>query len=431
MIDQAEFSRRRRQLMRTVGEGSLIVVPGSQIQLRNGDVEFPFRQHSDLFYLTGFPEPNALLVLAPGRKEGEAVLFCRQKSAKEELWHGAMAGLKGATADYAMDDAFPIADLDDILPNLMEGFDRLYYPLGRETAFDQRVMEWISASRRRKGARPPEEFISLDHHLHDMRLYKSAGEIRSMTRSAKIAVGAHVDALSICRPGLTEYQLRAELLKTFHYNNASASYAPIVAGGSNGCVLHYTRCEDVLKDGDLVLIDAGAEYDHYASDITRTFPVNGRFTPEQRAVYDIVLEAELAAIDAAQVGNSWLAPHDAAVRVISRGLIRLKLLEGRLDSVIRKRAYERFFMHKTGHWLGMDVHDVGDYEVHGEPRELEAGMAFTIEPGIYIDGKRDIPKAFRNMGIRIEDSLVLRKSGPQVLSAGAPKTAKDIEAAMA
>ncbi len=431
MIKQVEFARRRRQLMRIVGEGSMVVVPGTQIQLRNGDVQFPFRQHSDLYYLTGFDEPDCVLVMAPGRPEGETVLFCRQKCANEEMWHGEMAGLQGAVKRFGMDDAFPISDLDDILPNLMEGYERLYYPLGRETAFDQRVMEWISSSRRRKGARPPEEFISLDHHLHDMRLYKSASEMRSMARSAKIAARAHLVAMQACRPGVTEYQLRAELLREFHLSNASASYQPIVGGGANGCILHYTRCTDTLKDGDLVLIDAGAEYDHYASDITRTFPVNGRFTPEQRAVYDIVLEAEMAAIKAAQVGNSWLAPHDAAVRVITRGLIRLKLIEGRLDSAIRKRSYERFFMHKTGHWLGMDVHDVGDYEIHGQPRELEAGMAFTVEPAIYIDGKRDIPKGFRHIGIRVEDSLVLRKKGPQVLSADAPKTVDEIEAVMA
>ncbi|MEM7705221.1 MAG: aminopeptidase P N-terminal domain-containing protein [Pseudomonadota bacterium] len=431
MIAAAEFARRRRQLMRTVGEGSLVVVPGAHTLLRNGDVEFPFRQHSDFYYLTGFSEPDALLVLAPGRKDGEAILFCRQKDATKEMWDGPMAGLKGAVEEFGMDDAFPMADLDDILPNLMEGYERLFYPLGRETAFDQRVMEWIGTSRQRKGARPPEEFVSLDHHLHDMRLYKSAAEMRSMRRSARIASRAHLAAIRACAPGVNEYQLRAELLRIFHQHNACESYAPIVGGGSNACVLHYIRCQAELRDGDLVLIDAGAEYDHYASDITRTFPVNGRFSPEQRAIYEVVLEAQEAAIEAAQVGNSWLAPHDAAVRVITRGLIKLKLISGRLNTAIRRRAYERFFMHKTGHWLGMDVHDVGDYEVHGEPRELEAGMAFTIEPGVYIDGKRDIPKAFRNIGIRIEDSLVLRKRGPEVLSADVPKAVDKLEALMA
>lgn len=432
MIKPAEYARRRRQMMRTLGEGAIVVVPGAVMKLRNGDVAYPFRQQSDFQYLAGFSEPDAVLVLAPGRERGECVLFCRPRDRKTELWDGPMVGLRGAVRHYGMDEALPIKELDTVMPGLLAGRERLYYPVGQDRHFDHRVLEWADTARQRKNSeRPPEEFISLDHHLHDMRLYKSTAEVRSMARSAKIAAQAHVSAIRRCRPGMMEYQLRAELLRVMHEQNAEASYAPIVGGGPNSCVLHYISCQERLNDGDLVLVDAGAEYDHYASDITRTYPVNGKFTDEQRAVYDIVLSAQEAAIAAARPGASWSAPHDAAVREITRGLLRLKLIEGRLNTAIRRRSYEKYFMHKTGHWLGMDVHDVGDYEVHGEARELEVGMALTVEPGLYLGSGRHVPARFRNIGIRIEDSIVIRRDGPQVLSSDVPKQAKEIEALMA
>ncbi|MDJ0654970.1 MAG: Xaa-Pro aminopeptidase [Xanthomonadales bacterium] len=433
MINQKEFARRRRQLMRTVGEGAMVVVPAAPVRQRNSDVEYPYRQSSDFHYLCGFPEPDAVLVLIPGRAQGESVLFCREKDPERETWDGPMVGLEDACSEFGMDDSFPYSDIDDILPNLMEGRERLYYSLGREKDFDQRVLEWVAKVRQQvgKGARPPEEFVSLDHHLHDMRLYKSRSEIASMSRSAKIAGEGHLRAMRACRPGVTEYELTAELLFSFHRHQAQPSYQPIVGGGANACVLHYIRNSEPLNDGDLVLIDAGAEYDHYASDITRTFPVNGRFTTAQRDIYQVVLEAQEAAIAAVQPGNSCQAPHDAAVKVIRKGLAALGITTGRGRKKPEGEAYRKYFMHKTSHWLGMDVHDVGDYQIDGHPRELEVGMALTVEPGVYIQPDARVPKAFRGIGIRIEDDVVVTRNGPRVLSSGVAKTVDEIESVMA
>lgn len=433
MIDQAEYARRRRQLMRTVGADAMVLVPAGRVCVRNGDVEYVFRQNSDFQYLSGFPEPEALLVLLPGRADGQCLLFCRERDPERERWDGPMLGLEGACEQFGMDDAFPISDIDDILPNLMEGRDRLYYTLGRDRDFDQQVLSWLSTirSRVKMGSRPPEEFVSLDHYLHDMRLYKSRKEISAMAKAARISADSHRAAMRRSAPGVMEYELRAELLRVFHEHHAEASYQPIVGSGRNACIMHYIACGQALADGDLVLVDAGAEFDHYAADITRTFPANGRFSAPQKAVYEVVLRAQCAAIEALTPGACWNQPHDVAVACITEGLRDLGLLKGSLDGLLESEAYKRFYMHKTGHWLGMDVHDVGDYEIDGHPRELEPGMAMTIEPGIYIDDGDDIPPPFRNMGIRIEDSVVLTRGGPRVLSSAVPKAVDEIEALMA
>ena len=382
--------------------------------------------------MTGFAEPESVAVLVPGRANGEYLLFCRERDAKREQWDGLRAGQAGAVEHFGADDAFPIEDLDDILPGIMESCDRVYYTMGMYAEFDTRMAEWVNTLRAKlsRGVHTPQEFVALDHLLHDMRLYKSRGEVSAMRKSAKVAVQAHKRAMQITEPGLFEYEVEAEFRHEFRRNDAWVSYSPIVAGGKNACILHYVENNVELKDGDLLLIDAGCELDYYASDITRTFPVNGRFSPEQRAVYEIVLEAQRAAIEKTQVGNHWNEPHDAAVKVITKGLKKLGLLEGSLPKLIKDGAYQPYYMHRTGHWIGMDVHDVGDYKVGDEWRMLETGMVTTVEPGIYIGNSRKIPKAFRNIGIRIEDDVAITNKGPDVLSKGLVTDPDDIESLM-
>ena len=316
----------------------------------------------------------------------------------------------------------------------MEQCERVYYAMGIHPDFDQRVIGWVNSLRgqAKLGVHAPQEFVALDHVLHDMRLFKSRGELGLMRRSAQIAVGAHVRAMRATRPGVTEYEVMAEILHEFHRQRADISYHPIVGGGANACTLHYHANDAPLRDGDLLLIDAGCELDYYASDITRTFPVNGRFSSEQRAVYEVVLEAQEAAIAAVKPGNHWNDPHDAAVRAITQGLVRLGLLRGRLPTLLRTEAYRKFFMHRTGHWLGMDVHDVGDYKVGDEWRVFEPGMCLTVEPGIYIPARtRGVPKRWWNIGIRIEDDVVVTDGGCELLTTGLPRTPDEIEATMA
>ncbi len=431
-MNSKEFARRRKQLMRMMGKGGIAILPSAPVRTRSRDVEHRFRQDSDFYYLTGFAEPEAVAVLVPGRDNGEFVLFCRERNRERELWDGKRAGPDGAVELYGADDAFPIDDIDDILPGLMESCPRVYYTMGMYSDFDARIAEWLNSLRQKesKGVHTPLEFVALDHLLHDMRLYKSRSEISAMRKAAKVAVQAHKRAMQFVRPGLYEYEVEAEFMHEFRRYDAWTSYSPIVGGGANACVLHYVENTAELKDGDLLLIDAGCELDYYASDVTRTFPVNGQFTPEQRAVYEIVLEAQLAAIDKVRRQNHWNDPHDAAVRVITRGLKKLGLLDGTLPRLVKDGAYREFFMHRTGHWLGMDVHDVGDYKVGDEWRLLEPGMVMTVEPGIYIPASRKIPARWRNIGIRIEDDVAVTSNGADVLSKGLAKEPDAIEALM-
>ena len=433
MITRKEFNRRRKQLMRMMGRNSIAIIPTATEQLRNRDVEFPFRADSDFYYLTGFHEPDAVAVLLPGRPHGEYLLFCRERDPEMETWNGKRAGTQGAVDTFDADDAFPVSDIDEILPGLMESCDRVFYTMGSRPQFDQRVMEWINRLREgaRTGMRTPDKFVSLEHLLHDMRLYKSRSEIRVMRTAAKVACRAHRRAMQHCRPGRYEYEIDAELLHEFRSAGMVPAYSSIVGGGANGCILHYTENSAQLNDGDLLLIDAGAEYDCYASDVTRTFPVNGRFTEPQKALYEVVLAAQAAAIKKVRPGNHWDAPHAAAVRVLTRGLVKLGILKGKPANLIRSEAYRRFYMHRTGHWLGMDVHDVGDYKVGGAWRELEPGMVLTVEPGLYIPaGSRGVARKWWNIGIRIEDDVLVTRDEPDVLSAAAPRTVAQIEAVM-
>ena len=434
-ISKQEYTRRRKALMDQMVPGSIAILPAAPVHVRSRDTEYQYRQDSDFQYLTGFPEPEAVMALIPGREHGEYVLFCREKDPERELWDGYRAGQTGAVSEYAADDAFPIADIDDILPGLIEGRERVYYALGANHEFDMQLTGWLHSirSKARLGAEPPKEFVALDHLLHDMRLYKSAAEVRVMQAAADISAEAHVKAMQACRPGMYEYQLEAELQYTFmRHGSRAPAYASIVAAGRNACILHYTENSSQIRDGDLVLIDAGCELDCYASDITRTFPANGRFSPEQRAIYDIVLKSQAAAFAVIGPGRDWNEAHDATVRVITQGLLELGLLSGELDELIANGSYRPFYMHRAGHWLGMDVHDVGEYRVGGEWRVLEPGMVMTVEPGIYIAvDNQDVPAKWRGIGIRIEDDVLVTRDGHQVLTGKVPREADEIEALMA
>lgn len=432
MIKQAEYAKRRAQLMRRVGEGAVVIVRAAPARIRNNDAYYPYRQDSDFLYLTGFQEPEAALVLLS--EEQKAVLFCRPRDPEREMWDGPMAGLEGAIEDFGMDEAHDIAEIGERLPKMLRDHDRIYHDLGRDTAFDQRLIGWTHDMRetKRRDFHVPEEIHGLDHMLHDMRLYKSREEIRVMRRSAKVAIAAHERAMQACKPGMNEAEIHAELLHSFVSQGCEPSYVPIVGGGANACVLHYIANNQELRDGDLLLIDAGAEYDGYASDITRTFPVNGRYSGEQRAIYDVVLAAQLEAIDHVRAGNQWDEVHDAAVAVVVQGLVDLGLLKGDVDSLIEDEAYTSLYVHKTGHWLGLDVHDVGEYQIDGHSRELEPGMVLTVEPGVYVSPENgSVDARWRGIGIRIEDDVAVTKDNPQVLTGGLAKNPDDIESLMA
>lgn len=433
-MDVKEFPRRRKRLMDMMGDESIAILPTSPVRLRNRDIEYPFRPDSDFYYLSGYPEPEAVIALIPGRPAGEYVLFCRENDPKMETWHGRRAGLDGACELYGADDAFPIEDMDDILPGLLEDRDRIYYNMGNDQAFDQRVIGWVNQVREqaRNGVHAPEEFISLNHLLHDMRLYKSRQEIKALRQAARISAIAHKRAVQVCQPGMMEYQLEAELVYEFMRHGAhSPAYPPIVGTGANSCILHYVENTEEMRDGDVLLIDAGAEYEGYASDISRTLPVNGKFNEAQKAIYNIVLKAQLAAIEQVQPGKHWNDPHDAAVKVITEGLVALGILKGRVRTLIKEQAYTKYYMHRTGHWLGMDVHDVGDYKLDGDWRMLEPGMVMTVEPGLYLPAARGLAKKWWNIGVRIEDDVLVTRDGHDVLSKDMPKTVAEIEKLMA
>lgn len=447
IIPPQEYAARRRRLLDTLGKEAIAVVPSGSLKVRNRDAEYPFRQDSDFHYLTGFNEPDAVAVFAPGREQGEYVLFCRAKNPKEERWTGLRAGIEGAKHWHGADDAHPISDLDKLMPELLIGRDQVHYDLGVHTHFDQKIIRWINQLRAkaRQGVRAPHSVVMLDRLVHEMRLIKSPAEIAVMRYAAQVAARAHTRAMQVCKPGMYEYEIEAEILHTFRQHGMATAYTSIVGGGKNACILHYIDNRDVLRDGDLLLIDAGAEHDCYASDITRTFPINGKFSPEQRALYQLVLDAQKAAIAAAIPGNHWDQPHQVAVKVLAQGLLDLGILQGTLEEVLRKpevtadepqpeEPYRQFYMHKTGHWLGMDVHDVGDYKTgtgDDEWRVLQPGMVLTVEPGLYIAEAENVDPRWWNIGIRIEDDVLITAEGNEVLTRDVVKEIADIEALMA
>jgi Xaa-Pro aminopeptidase len=430
MVERKEYLRRRRRVIEELGDNSIAIIPTAPVRRRNRDIEFAFRPDSDFYYLTGFAEPRAVAVLVPGRPQGEYLLFCEDRDEYEAILHGPTAGVDGVIERFGADDAFPIGDIDDILPGILEGRSRVYYSMGNYTDFDHQVFGWLHDLRRRaRYEGGPGEIVALDHIIHDMRLIKSAAEVRTINAAIEASAAAHERAMAICAPGTTEQQLEAELRYQFASAGCKhAAYPCIVASGVNGCVMHYLRNDGPVRDGDLVLIDAGAEFDFYAADITRTFPANGRFTLAQKAIYELVLAAQAAAIDTARTGQDFNAPHRAAVDVIARGLIELGLLQGSLEQVMRSQSYRQFYMHPTGHWLGLDVHDVGDYKFDGEWRPLEVGMVLTVEPGIYIAADAPVPSEFRGTAVRIEDDVLVTRAAPRVLSQAVPKSVDEIEA---
>ena len=426
--------RRRKALMQAAGDGAILVLPAAPERIRSRDTHYPYRQDSDFWYLTGCDEPEAVLVLVPGRRHGESILFCRERDPEREGWDGPRLGPEGAVDVLGLDDAYPITDIDDILPGLLEGRRRVHYHLGRDPEFDLKLIGWLNRVRAqaRQGAQPPQEFLELGHLLDEMRLFKSADEIALMQRAADISVEAHRAAMRAARPGIHEYELQAEVERVFRRHGAEPAYASIVGAGANACILHYRANAAKARAGELVLIDAGAEHRGYASDITRTFPVGGRFSREQRALHDLVCRAQAAALAQARPGVPYEAGHEAAVRTLSEGLLSLGLLQGSLEAAVANGDYKRFYRHKTGHWLGLDVHDVGEYRIDGASRLLEPGMVFTIEPGLYIPADdATVPAKWRGIGIRIEDDVLVTRDGHRVLTGALERSADEVEALMA
>ncbi len=422
------YAGRRRRLAEAIGDG-VAVVPTAPERVRNRDSHYPYRFDSHFYYLTGFTEPEAVIVLASGK----SILFCRERNEEREIWDGFRYGPEAARERFGFDEAYPIPKLDEKIVGLLENQRALYYPMGADLEWDSRAMGWLNAVRAkvRAGIGAPESLRDVRGVLDDMRLHKDAHELGVMRRAARIAAAAHRRAMQRTRAGGTEYEVEAELLYEFRRNGAQfPAYSPIVAGGANACVLHYVANDALLREGDLLLIDAGCELDGYASDITRTFPVNGRFSAAQREVYEVVLSAQRAALEAVRAGRAWNEPHDAAVKILAQGMIDLRLLSGGLHEVLEKETYKRFYMHRTGHWLGLDVHDAGDYKRKGEWRALAPGMVLTVEPGLYIRAADDVPQRLRNIGVRIEDDVLVTENGYEVLTAEAPKTVDDIEALM-
>jgi Xaa-Pro aminopeptidase len=435
MITAKEYAARRRELMAMMAANSIAIVTAAPEKIRSRDTHYPYKQATSLSYLCGFAEPESVLVLIPGREQGECLLFCREKDKLRETWDGYRSGPAGAVSDFAVDDAFPIGDIDEILTGMLEGKERVYYAIGKDADFDRHLMGWINEIREQKnrGSAPPGEFVDLDHLVNEMRLIKTASELKLMRKAGEISARAHCRAMKVSVPGIYEYQLQAEIEHEFMVSGATApAYTSIVGGGKNGCILHYIENRQKINDGQLVLIDAGCEYANYAADITRTFPVNGKFSPEQAAIYDIVLQAQAEAIALIVPGAPYNVANDATIAVITEGLRDLGILNGEVNELIEQQAYKDFYMHSSGHWLGMDVHDVGDYKIDNQWRIYEPGMVVTVEPGIYISPDNTaVAEKWRGLAVRIEDDIAVTKTGCEDLTAAVPKRRVDIESLMA
>jgi Xaa-Pro aminopeptidase len=430
-IDPRVCVERRLRLARAMQSG-VAVVPTAPERVRNRDAHYPFRYDSYFYYLTGFREPEAVVVVVAGEAP-RSILFCREKNEEREIWDGYRFGPERAREVFGFDEAHAIGRLDELMPDFLADQPAVYCHLGADPSWDARVMRWVNdvRGRVRAGVAAPPTFSDVNVLLDEMRLVKDAAEIEVMRRAGTISAAAHRRAMELARPGIGEFAIEAELLHEFRSKGAQApAYTPIVASGSHACVLHYIENDGVLADGELLLIDAGCELDGYASDITRTFPVNGRFTPPQRDIYELVLAAQSAAIAQVKPGNRWIDPHDAAVGVLAQGFVDLGLLEGPLEHVLETESYKKFYMHRTGHWLGLDVHDAGDYKRNGEWRELVPGMTLTVEPGCYIRPGEGVPEHYANIGVRIEDDALVTQSGCEIITADAPKAVADVEALM-
>ncbi len=428
-FNSQEFRARRDQLIQQMGEG-VAIIPTAPETIRNRDSHYPYRFDSYFYYLTGFKEPEAVLFVMAG-KSPKTILFCRDKDIEREIWDGFRFGPDAAKELFGFDEAYSIQQLDEIAPKLLANQDALFYSLGADAAWDNKVTAWLNHLRTqaRTGISAPDQVLDVRKLLDEMRLIKSPFEIDLMHRSANIAAAAHQRAMQFTKPGMMEYEVEAEFLHEFYRRGAQApAYTSIVAGGANACTLHYNANNAQLHDGDLLLIDAGCELDGYASDITRTFPVNGKFSPAQKDLYQLVLVAQAAAIEKVAPGQHWNAPHEAALKVLAQGFIDLGLCQGTVDAVIESGSYRQFYMHRTGHWLGLDVHDAGEYKDKQDAwRVLEPGMALTIEPGCYVRPADKVPEHFWNIGIRIEDDAIVTPTGCEIITKAAPKTISEIE----
>lgn len=428
-----ECSARRQQLMTAMGEG-VAIIPTAPEVVRNRDSHYPYRFDSYFYYLTGFTEPEALLVLIAG-KNPKSILFCRDKNKEREIWDGFRYGAEAAKTEFGFDETYTIDQLDVVVPKLLGNQPKLHFSLGADAQWDAKIIGWLSGLREqgRMGISTPDEIADVRKLVDELRLVKTPYELTLMQRSADIAAGAHLRAMQKVNVGKMENEIEAEFLHEFYRKGAQApAYTSIVAGGKNACTLHYNANNCLLNDGDLLLIDAGCELDGYASDITRTFPVNGQFTAAQKDIYELVLAAQVAAIDKVNPRNHWNAPHEAALQVLVQGFIDVGLCQGAVDEVLENGSYRQFYMHRTGHWLGLDVHDAGEYkDKAGDWRMLQAGNVLTVEPGCYIRPADNVPEHFWNIGIRIEDDVAVTKTGCEVLSKNAPKTVAEIEACMA
>lgn len=431
MIEMAEYAKRREALIKRVSANGIIILPAAPEIMRNGDSSYQYRQNSDFYYLTGFSEPEAMMVLVPKHEDGEYVLFNRERNPDREIWDGPRVGQADACKKYLADKAYPYEAWEDKLFDLLSGRETIYYPVGRYIWLDEAIMRTVNRLRGlvRTGVKVPQGFVDVLTLIHEMRLFKSKAEIAAIQAAVDISASAHCEAMQYCRPGMNERELDAILSYEFvRRGSKTPAYSSIVGAGENACILHYVDNDKKIKDGDLVLIDAGAEVDNYASDITRTFPANGKFSKEQAAIYDIVLAAQLAGIKAIKPGVSWYHTQEVVIKVITQGLVDVGILKGKVSKLIENRAYYPFYMHGSGHWLGLDVHDAGSYKVQGKWRHLEEGMVLTVEPGIYISAQnKKVHKRWHNIGIRIEDDVLVTKKGNTVLSANIPKKRADIE----
>jgi Xaa-Pro aminopeptidase len=429
----AEYAARRARLIETIGADGIAIVPSAREVIRNRDAHYRFRQDSDFWYLTGFVEPDSIAVIAPGRKEGAFILFVRERNPEREIWDGRRAGPEGAVSLYGADQAFVVGEFEKMLTPLLAGRSRVFYTLGEHVHWDAKITAAVREIREvsRRGAAAPTDFVALETTLHEQRLIKTEAELALIRKACSVTADAHVRAMKATRPGGWEWQVAAEIHHEFEKNRMEPGYTSIVGGGDNACILHYVENEAALDDGDLLLIDAGGEYRGYTADITRTFPVNGRFTEAQKQVYEVVLAAQLAAIDTLRAGNSVGAPHETATRKLTEGLVALGILKGDVDTLIKDNKHRQFYMHGTGHWLGLDVHDVGRYKLDGEFRTFKPGMVMTVEPGLYIaPGTEGVDPRFHGIGIRIEDDVLVTDGDPEVLTRGVPKAIAEVEAVM-
>ena len=432
MLDkQFNFSERRSELSKKVLDDSAIIVASSPVKSRISDTDYLYRQDSNFYYLSGYEEPESILLIRPYAKKDNFIIFCRDRDPLKEQWDGFRSGQKGAVKDFGANKSLSISSADSLMPELLEGAKNIYYSMSSPCGLDKRINAWVDQIRlnTRAGAEPPQNLLSLDSIIHEMRLLKSDEEIEVMKQAAEITTEAHIRAMKAVKPGMFEYQLEAEYLYAFNKNGARApAYNSIVGGGNNACILHYAENNSELKDGDVVLVDAGCEYKYYASDVTRTFPVNGSFTEEQKQIYSVVLEAHKQSMDQLQPGNKWNLAHEKSVEVIVEGLIDLGIIKSSKQEAIDTGEYSKFYMHRIGHWLGMDVHDVGSYKQDGDWRDLEPGMVMTIEPGIYIlDSLEGVEDKWKGIGVRIEDDVLVTKEGFEVLTPDIPRSIEEVE----